>query len=150
MGVSALLTIDWQPIAGCPSWWFPRARAGGRRGAAAHSASLCCRWWSPRPGGEKLAWGTGSLQHRHQQQQGNSADVLLQKITTCMFHSLGVLPSIAGMSPWSLALLVKGAFCSTTANRGGMRDCRADRNMWSLCSSRPCSPCYRKQEGRLV
>lgn len=75
--------------------------------------------------------------------------LLLQKITTYMFHSLGVLPSIAGMSPWSLALLVKGAFCSTTANRGGIRDCRADRNMWSLCSSRPCSPCYRKQEGRL-
>lgn len=77
MGVSASLTIDWQPIAGCPSWWFPRARAGGRRGAAARSASLCCRWWSPRPGGEKLAWGTGSLQHHHQQQQQtNSEDVL--------------------------------------------------------------------------
>lgn len=146
MGVSALLTIDWQPIAGCPSWWFPRARAGGRRGAAAHSASLCCRWWSPRPGGEKLAWGTGSLQH-HQRQQTNSEDVRTSPENNYVYVPL--LPSIAGMSPWSLALLVKGAFSSTTANRGGMRDCRADRNMWSLCSSRPCSPCYRKHDGRL-
>lgn len=36
-------------------------------------------------------------------------------------------PSIAGMSAWGLARLVKGAFRSTTANRGGMSDCRADR-----------------------
>ena len=72
------------------------------------------------------------------------------KMTTSTYDFVSVcvvvLPSIAGMSPWSLALLVNGAFCSTTANRGGMRDCRADRNTCSLCSSRPCSPCYRKRE----
>lgn len=73
------------------------------------------------------------------------------RITTFICHfcvCIVVLPSIGGMSPWSFALLVKGAFCSTTANRGGMRDCRADRNTCSLCSSRPCSPCYRTQEDR--
>lgn len=51
-------------------------------------------------------------------------------------------PSIAGTSAWGLARPVKGAFRSTTANRGGMSDCRADRYVCSLCSSRPCSPCW--------
>lgn len=58
------LTIDWPPITSCPSRWFLRALAGGRRVAAVHSTSLCCRWWLLCPGGEMLAGGTGSLRER--------------------------------------------------------------------------------------
>lgn len=54
------------------------------------------------------------------------------------------------MSLWSVAPLVKGAFCSTTANRGGIKDCRAERNTCNLCSSRLCSPCYRKGDIKIV
>lgn len=50
------------------------------------------------------------------------------------------VPSICGTSPCSLALLEKGAFCSTNAKRDGIKDCKAERYMWSLCSSSPCSP----------
>ena len=143
--LAAFLTVGWPPIAGCPSRWSLHAPAGGRRVGAGHSASLCCRWWSPRPGGERLASGTGSLQNRR---EGNRAEIRemfwFKNYHICLWLlclRIVILPSIAGMSPWSMALLVKGAFCSTTANRGGMRDCRADRNTCSLCSSRPCSPC---------
>lgn len=41
---------------------------------------------------------------------------------------------------------MKGAFCSTSANSEGINDCRADRYMWSLCSSKPCSPSWNKQD----
>lgn len=62
--------------------------------------------------------------------------------STLLMH----LPSICGTSPWSLALLVKGAFCSTTANSEGIKDCKADRYMWSLCSSNPCSPSWNTRQ----
>lgn len=64
--VCVFLTIDWPPITGCPSLWFLHALAGGHREATMHSTSLCCRWVSPHPGGEKLAWGIESLRdQRH-------------------------------------------------------------------------------------
>lgn len=51
-------------------------------------------------------------------------------LPSCFFYlvlAFGDRPSIAGMSAWGLARLVKGAFRSTTAKSGGMSDCRADR-----------------------
>lgn len=82
-------------------------------------------------------------------------DRLIHKYGSCFGYEVCImficavdLPSIAGMSPLSMALLVKGAFCSTTANRGGIRDCRPDRNMCNLCSSKPWSPCWRNGEQR--
>ena len=65
--------------------------------------------------------------------------------STSSFHNLSSIPSICGTSPWSLALLEKGAFCSTDAKRDGIKDCKADRYVWSLCSSSPCSPPWNKQ-----
>lgn len=59
------LTVDWPPRADCPSQWSLRAPAGGHRAAEGHSASPCCLWWWPHPGGEKLAWGTESLQNQN-------------------------------------------------------------------------------------
>lgn len=67
------------------------------------------------------------------------------------FHLTEInVPSICGTSPWSLALLVKGAFCSTNANNDGISDCKADRYMWSLCSSKPCSPSWNQQDIQLT
>ena len=70
--------------------------------------------------------------------------------STSSFHNLSSIPSICGTSPLSLAMLEKGAFCSTNAKRDGIKDCKADRYVWNLCSSSPCSPSWKISRWKLI